>query len=428
MNSVTLDELKELEKSIKKEIIIEYSAFISKDKVDYWLNNDYFNKSNYSSNKTLSKYQGELLRHLFSDIINVEIDGNEESKNLQEGLVEYYVENYSNKNNIEINARPDLKNKVKNASDIANKLGKLINKLSFTGDYNDINNALKEIEDNNKNSFEVKQPNPSLTLVYENNEQFIKYIDENNETHLVKSSDPKKISKLYKELSRKNIEPKEIFEQLTSINDEKKEELINSEEINMLDYVEPKQNNSEKIAINESDISSIISDIPSEENIVEEEKIEIENSTPVENNDIDYEEYKKTLEEGVLEPIVEDNYELEAPVELDEEENITEYKNDENYDFDKTGYIELITEKNDNKNDEIIPVTTNEEIKNENDKNDEFHSNDIKSTTNSNEKVVIKEEKEYENKKDNMYMLFYLFAITISIALIIGIIILKYYS
>ena len=40
MNSVTLDELKELEKNIKKELIIEYNGFIPKDNWANFLSKD----------------------------------------------------------------------------------------------------------------------------------------------------------------------------------------------------------------------------------------------------------------------------------------------------------------------------------------------------------------------------------------------------
>ena len=410
MNSVTLDELKELEKSIKKELIIEYNGFIPKDKADLWLNNDYFNKSNYNSKKALSKYQGELLRHLFSDIIKVELKNNERSKNLQEGLIEYYVEQFSNNKNIEINNRPDLKSKVKEASDIASKLGKTMDKLSFTGNYNDIIKALKETG-NKVNTTESKDLNQKSTNDNENEENQIK-----------------------------------------------------SEEINMLDFIKPKHDETEKIEIDESDINNIISDVQGEKNAFEKEEIEIENTIPVENNDIDYEKYEKTLEEGILEPIVEDNYELETPIELNENENTPEYKNDENYDFDKTGYIEVINEEsykengnNDlnlvtsyeetnekmpEENDDFVPENTDEEtnenisednnennnaLDNEED-NQNIETNDVIEPTDLEVVQDSKEEKNSEEKKENIYMIFYLFAITISVALIVGIILLKYYS
>ena len=410
MNSVTLDELKELEKSIKKELIIEYNGFIPKDKADLWLNNDYFNKSNYNSKKALSKYQGELLRHLFSDIIKVELKNNEKSKNLQEGLIEYYVEQFSNNKNIEINNRPDLKSKVKEASDIASKLGKTMDKLSFTGNYNDIIKALKET---------------------------------GNKVNITKSKD---------------------LDQKSTNDNENKENQIKSEEINMLDFIKPKHDETEKIEIDESDINNIISDVQGENNAFEKKEIEIENTIPVENNDIDYEKYEKTLEEGILEPIVEDNYELETPIELNENENTPEHKNDENYDFDKTGYIEVINEEsykengnndlnlvtsyeetNDNiseENDDFVPETTDEEtnenisednnennnaLDNEED-NQNIETNDVTEPTDLEVVQDSKEEKNSEEKKENIYMIFYLFAITISVALIVGIILLKYYS
>ena len=437
MNSVSLDELKGIEKNIKRQLITEYNEFISEEKASLLLNEDYFNKSNYSNNKSLSKYQGELLRKLFSELINVKVEDNIESENLQEGLVEYYTKEFANKNNLEINERPDLKNKIKNAKEMINKLGEKSNKLIFTSNFNDINSIISEtdVEDKNKDII------PSLVLVYENNEQFIKYIDNNGEIHLVKSNDPKKVSKLYKKLSNKNTNPKEMFEELTSI-----ENNIKNKEIDMLDFIQTKNNSAERIDINEDVINDVISNITDNENI-NNSNLNLDNNE--ENDNLDTLKEDNDESNAVLEVIEEDNNEPnlnnivnEDLSEEDDESNavlevIEEDNNKPNLnnivnedlsedDDESNAVLEVIEEDNNKPNPNNIIQEKSEDLEKE-------YNNETLYNNNINEENSFLENNDTnnyyeENKKNDLYMLFYIIAIVICVALIIGFVIYNFYN
>ena len=204
------------------------------------------------------------------------------------------------------------------------------------------------------------------------------------------------------------------------------EEVKNNEEINILDFVKTDQSND--IEINNEDSNNDIIQDSSEDNL--DDNIE---------EDMTFDEFEKTLQDGMLEPINEDKYNLDVPVIND---------------FEQLDYVEEIHE---NQNNEV----NNTDVQNENEQNisnePEFEDNQIVNENNSeviddfNNDVLVEKEANENNEIDNSksqeindntmtedenvidekndsYMIFYIFAVTISLALIIGIILLKFYS
>ena len=225
MNSVTLEELKSFENFIKKNIIVKYNDVIPKEKASYILEKNYITKENFRKNKSVEKQHGELLRNIFSDLISVEnkdllneYDITNEDLNI--GLIEYYTLMTSKEFNIEINERPDLLGKVKIIDNIHEKLNDDLDKLAFNSTY-----VTKE----------------NVSLIYENGEQYIKYVDENGNEQLIKSIDSKKTTEKYKKLLEENLKASEIFEILTK--EDNKETY--SKEVNMLDYINENNTNNE---------------------------------------------------------------------------------------------------------------------------------------------------------------------------------------
>jgi len=204
------------------------------------------------------------------------------------------------------------------------------------------------------------------------------------------------------------------------------DEVKNNEEINILDFVKTDQSND--IEINNKDSNNDIIQDSFEDNL--DDNIE---------EDMTFDEFEKTLQDGMLEPINEDKYNLDVPVIND---------------FEQLDYVEEIHE---NQNNEV----NNTDVQNENEQNisnePEFEDNQIVNENNSeviddfNNDVLVEKEANENNEIDNSksqeindntmtedenvidekndsYMIFYIFAVTISLALIIGIILLKFYS
>ena len=259
-------------------------------------------------------------------------------------------------------------------------------------------------------------------MVYENNEQFIKYIDNNGEIHLVKSNDPKKVSKLYKKLSSKNTNPKEMFEELTSI-----ENNIKNKEIDMLDFIQTKNNSAERIDINEDVINDVISNITDNENI-NNSNLNLDNNE--ENDNLDTLKEDNDESNAVLEVIEEDN----------NEPNLNNIVNEDlsEEDDESNAVLEVIEEDNNKPNPNNIIQEKSEDLEKEynnetlynnniNEENSFLENNDTKNV----EEQTFDEAKvpNYEeNKKNDLYMLFYIIAIVICVALIIGFVIYNFYN
>ncbi|NLC48099.1 MAG: hypothetical protein GX758_01890, partial [Tenericutes bacterium] len=89
-----------------------------------------------------------------------------------------------------------------------------------------------------------------IQLVYIDGKQYIKYVDKEDQVHLVESRDPYKISEIYKSALERIKDPKQfdakyLFDELTSALGEKPSETIEeinpdyltSEEVNMIDFI-----------------------------------------------------------------------------------------------------------------------------------------------------------------------------------------------
>ena len=433
MENVTLDKLIEFEKNIKKEIIIKYNNVLPKDKVDFLVENNYFNKNNYNENKSVKKYNGELLRHIFSILINVsystenkinekEIKTTIHGTDLETGLIEYYTNIIAEEYNIEINKRPDLKTKLKQAQDLANKLGNQLDKVVFEDNNENINNIINSP----KNI-------PSLSLIYDNKEQFIKYIDENNEIHLIKSENPEEVSKLYKQLSEKNINSKEMFEKLTDIQNKKE---TKAEETNILDFVKPSIE--DKTNLDDTLIDDVISDIYDEEkksNDVIDDTIENKDDEINETHEMNSNEYERKIlkDDSNYNEIVKNTDNAQSS-NLEKNKEIIIIDNNDTMVENNNEPIK-INDTDNRENDIFKNNEDNQKIENDVENLKEDFENKIKlnETPNVAENDINIDNKEEKKKKrsernEDMYMIFYIFAITISIALIIGIIILKFYS
>lgn len=215
MESVTLDELKIFESSIKEKIFNEYSNSISQEKTTKVLQKEYVNSDIFRKKKSLAKLHGEIIRSIFSDLINKNIDSNTLA-----GLIEYYTISIATKYEIEINDRPDLKGIIKSIINEKKQLGYKFDDLSF-GDE-------KLVNDN-----KIK---PVVSLFYENGEQFIKLIDEHGETNIIKSDSQEEISEFFKKHASNDLDSKDMYDKLIKYMNNQKEEST-SEEVNILDFI-----------------------------------------------------------------------------------------------------------------------------------------------------------------------------------------------
>ncbi len=455
MNSITLEELKDFESSAKREIILTYMNIIPKSKVDAVLQKEYVSKENFNENKPIEKQYGDLLRKIFKDYINID-------KEYNDSFVEYYSMLLASKLHVSINERPDLKNKVKVIVELYEKLGEELHMMVFNNREMELLNIIKNNENNG----------PSLNLVYKDSVQYIEYVDKEKVTHLVKTNDPDKISKEYKKLMKKEKDLEKIFNKLVSLDEEALEHTTN-EEVNMTDYINPKKDEAENIM---NEVSEAVS-----------------------SNEMDFDEFSKTLKDDEMAPIKEDEY-VEELQKIDEvnNENESPMVEDETVESEIEESVEentaddIINSVNEEMNDDTLenenieeelpeseevptiepldePVlddTPIEEVKNveqtdedgfvsgeihseednqaEEQQDEAIPNNDVESETYIEEPKEVIEKRDYleehddsneneelfenNDKKESITMIFYILAIVISLSLIIGILLLKYYS
>ena len=414
MDSISLDELKEFESSVKKDIIVKYNSVLPKEKVDFVLQKEYVTEESQKKNKNKKKNYGELIRSIFTDLINPN-----DNSDLIHSLVEYYTMNFAEENNIEINDRPDLKGKLKVIIKEEKKLGNDLNMMAFNDMYS---NLLDNVEKNSKKI-------PNVKLVYKNNEQYIEFVDENNKKHSEKSNNPKKTSSLYKKLIKNNVDPKEIFNQLTNIPSDNQ---TISEEINMLDFI---SNNNTNNSIDNSfeeinnEISDNFDEILEESQPLTNDDVKDENnelSMPAEFDNYNYEKIHENEELDIEKETIENN-------EIQNEINETDIVENDEYDNSSTSIETIDDLDNLDDSNHTENNTYYETIEKETDEYNVEESNleDIKSfreTLDTTENKDEEFEKEEDNRKNDIYMIFYIFAVIVSIALIIGIIFLKFYS
>ena len=432
MNSITLEELKDFESSAKREIILTYMNIIPKSKVDAVLQKEYVSKENFNENKPIEKQYGDLLRKIFKDYINID-------KEYNDSFVEYYSMLLASKLHVSINERPDLKNKVKVIVELYEKLGEELHMMVFNNREMELLNIIKNNENNG----------PSLNLVYKDSVQYIEYVDKEKVTHLVKTNDPDKISKEYKKLMKKEKNLEKIFNKLVSLDEEALEPTTN-EEVNMTDYINPKKDEaenimnevSEAVSSNEMDFDEFSKTLKDDEMapIKEDETVESEIEESVEENTADdiinsvnEEMNDDTLENENIEEELPESEEVPTIEPLDEpvldDTPIEEVKNVEQTDEDGFVSGEIHSEEDnqaEEQQDEAIPnndvesETYIEEPKEVIEKRDYLEEHD---DSNENEELF-----ENNDKKESITMIFYILVIVISLSLIIGILLLKYYS
>ena len=291
---VTLDMARELETQVKLTIIKLYGKLLPSDKKEFLENTEFVDeKTIKGSPKAIIN---NIIRKIMSNIVDVtclkdlEIDDETMSvtygKFLNHGLVEFY----SNKVAHELKINLDEKEKFKENLEVVNKLyeelGDRLDTLVFNFDTIRIleesedeslnalfdEKAIEEFKKKNKKIKKNKVDNEDLKedlekneteriqIVYIDGKQHIKYVDKKGKVHLVETNESKHVSEVYKRAIMKlkpgeKIDAEELFKELTSyiseidlnVKEDIKTDSLNSEEVNMLNFVHSKDDFKEDI-------------------------------------------------------------------------------------------------------------------------------------------------------------------------------------
>jgi len=232
MEAKQIAQLRAFEKMLVARMLINYGSFLSEEMKKNLTQNtlipDDFNKI-FTSPENL---QGEILRLVLNKVFsNIECTKNMEFSDgsvqkvpygeyLKQGLIIYFAKEFSKMYNLSIDEVPTLNSNLESVLKIMETLNINFMPLVFNSDAIGIlvaanikeitkacdNDAAKKyIENINKTKDNeiierIKGRGKISPPMYANGVQYIKYVDEKGEVHLIKSSDPKFVSNTYKEL------------------------------------------------------------------------------------------------------------------------------------------------------------------------------------------------------------------------------------
>lgn len=289
---VTLDMAKELESQIKLILMNLYGKMLPTDKVTLLNSTEFIDEeiikgdSHTVVNNIIRKITGSVIDVTCTKELRISEDNYKEvlyGGFLNDGLIEYYSQKIAEKLRVNLDEKPEFKENLEAVKALYEKLGDGLDEKVFTEnaiqllddakleelvtkcDNAAVEEYLKSLESANK-VLEPEQNIPQngnvgkideegrVQIVYLDGKQYIKYVDSNDQTHLVESGDPSRVSEVYKTtmLGLKpgdKFDPEAFFEELTSyvpetdlnVKEDIKTSSLNSEEVNMLNYVHGKE-------------------------------------------------------------------------------------------------------------------------------------------------------------------------------------------
>lgn len=236
MEKEKINKLRSFEKAIKEKVMELYGNYLNDDKKNSFLDKTAINDDFSYEFSGPDNIQGVVIRLVFNDlfnhiITNKEFDFSDGSKNsipygkcLKKGLVELFSQELSNKYNVKIDTLKNINNDLDLASKAKDKLQAGFYPLVLTCDAISIvgalNNeeitkvvdkdavkryikSLKEDKVKETNNTEAKTLEEKGTIyppIYKNGEKFIKYVDGENNIHLIKIKNIEETSRIYKEV------------------------------------------------------------------------------------------------------------------------------------------------------------------------------------------------------------------------------------
>ncbi len=123
MTEENLNKLKQFENILKQCLIKRFGSFLPKNKASLLMNTDYLNNDILKITPDRNYIQGTVLRNMLDSIIDVtcikELNVNNElisisnyGRYLEDGLIEYYVQELAKLFKFNVNEIPELKNNI----------------------------------------------------------------------------------------------------------------------------------------------------------------------------------------------------------------------------------------------------------------------------------------------------------------------------
>ena len=245
MKANQIRQLRSFERMVTYKIIEIYNAYLTNEKKEELSKNTLI-KDDYTNTFTSPEnIQGEIIRLVFKEVFkNIKCtksinfsDGSKRNidygTDIYYGLISYYSKDLSSKINFKIDTNSEYELYYDLIIKLKEKLNMVFETMAFNCDALTLLNAANEetltkesdkdavkryITENKKKETEKTSLNIKVfPLLYIKGVQYLKYIDESKEEHLIKISNPSLTSKTYKELlTKQNTTAEDILSSLAN--------------------------------------------------------------------------------------------------------------------------------------------------------------------------------------------------------------------
>lgn len=286
---ISLEKAREFESLVKRVLMSKYGKMLPSDKITLLNTTEFLDESIIKADP--SNVYGEVIRKVVGSVIDVTCTkelyiSEDEAKDiiygeyLEEGLIEFYSRKIAEKFNLNLEDKPELKDNLDMVQKLYEKLGEGLDEKVFSEDALEIldaaeleelitecdNQAIESYLNNLSTAKGIGKVKDEVTpingkgdvldeegrvqIVYLNGVQYIKYVDKEDQIHLVETNDSKHVSEVYRKTilglnPGDKLDAEAFFKELTSyipetnldVKEDIKTSSLNNEEVNMMNFI-----------------------------------------------------------------------------------------------------------------------------------------------------------------------------------------------
>lgn len=286
---ISLEKAREFESLVKRVLMSKYGKMLPSDKITLLNTTEFLDESIIKADP--SNVYGEVIRKVVGSVIDVTCTkelyiSEDEAKDiiygeyLEEGLIEFYSRKIAEKFNLNLEDKPELKDNLYMVQKLYEKLGEGLDEKVFSEDALEIldaaeleelitecdNQAIESYLNNLSTAKGIGEVKDEVTpingkgdvldeegrvqIVYLNGVQYIKYVDKEEQVHLVETNDSKHVSEVYRKTilglnPGDKLDAEAFFKELTSyipetnldVKEDIKTSSLNNEEVNMMNFI-----------------------------------------------------------------------------------------------------------------------------------------------------------------------------------------------
>lgn len=286
---ISLEKAREFESLVKRVLMSKYGKMLPSDKITLLNTTEFLDESIIKADP--SNVYGEVIRKVVGSVIEVTCTkelyiSEDEAKDiiygeyLEEGLIEFYSRKIAEKFNLNLEDKPELKDNLDMVQKLYEKLGEGLDEKVFSEDALEIldaaeleelitecdNQAIESYLNNLSTAKGIGEVKDEVTpingkgdvldeegrvqIVYLNGVQYIKYVDKEDQIHLVETNDSKHVSEVYRKTilglnPGDKLDAEAFFKELTSyipetnldVKEDIKTSSLNNEEVNMMNFI-----------------------------------------------------------------------------------------------------------------------------------------------------------------------------------------------